>query len=180
MPLDADDLSALYRRHATGMVAFFARRTYDAELAVELMAETFAAAVLDAPKFRGSTEESEAAWLYAIARHKLSGWSRRARVERRALQRLGLEPPILSDAELDRIEELAGVAALRSEVAASLDVLSPALRDALRLRVVEERAYPDVAAKLGITEQTARARVSRALRELAGRLAHLEPEAHRA
>jgi DNA-directed RNA polymerase specialized sigma24 family protein len=37
----------------------------------------------------------------------------------------------------------------------------------VRLRVVDELAYPVVAARLGITEQAARARVSRALRVLA-------------
>lgn len=178
MPLDADDISALYRRHAAGVVAFFARRTYDAELAVELTAETFATAVLERARFRGSGEASEAAWLYAIARHQLSGWLRRARVERRALGRLGLEPPALSDAELERIDELAGIASLRAEVARSLGELSPGLRTAVRLRVVEERSYPEVAAALGVSEQTARARVSRALRTLSGLLAHLEPEAN--
>ena len=40
-------------------------------------------------------------------------------------------------------------------------------RDALRLRVVEERSYPEVADALGVSEQTARARVSRGLRALA-------------
>ena len=38
------------------------------------------------------------------------------------------------------------------------------------LRIVRELAYPDVANRLGITEQAARARVSRALRALGGTL----------
>ncbi|HEY3774967.1 MAG TPA: sigma factor-like helix-turn-helix DNA-binding protein [Solirubrobacteraceae bacterium] len=42
----------------------------------------------------------------------------------------------------------------------------PQHRDALRLRVVEERPYPEVARVLGISEQAARARVSRGLRSL--------------
>ena len=40
-------------------------------------------------------------------------------------------------------------------------------RLALQLRVVEERGYDEVAAALGVDEQAARARVSRALRGLA-------------
>jgi RNA polymerase sigma-70 factor (ECF subfamily) len=45
--------------------------------------------------------------------------------------------------------------------------LSGAQRDALQLRVVEEQSYQQVAAALGVSEQTARARVSRGLRSLA-------------
>jgi predicted DNA-binding protein (UPF0251 family) len=49
-------------------------------------------------------------------------------------------------------------------------VLSVEQRDALRLRVVEERSYAEVALLLGVSEQAARARVSRGLRALAGAL----------
>ena len=44
-------------------------------------------------------------------------------------------------------------------------------RQALWLRVVDERPYVEVAARLGITEQAARMRVSRALRAIAESLA---------
>ena len=39
-------------------------------------------------------------------------------------------------------------------------------REALELRIVKELPYPEVAIALGVSEQTARARVSRALRAL--------------
>lgn len=48
--------------------------------------------------------------------------------------------------------------------------LSPAVRDAMRLRVVDELAYPALAARLGTTEPAARARVSRGLAALADAL----------
>ncbi|MDP2710136.1 MAG: RNA polymerase sigma factor [Solirubrobacteraceae bacterium] len=166
MPLDADDIADLYAGHARQLVTFFARRTYDAEAAVELMAETFAAAVAGRAGFRGRGDDAAAAWLYSIARNRLSDWLRHAYVERKALSRLGLEPPQLSDAELERIEELAGTAELRAEVADQLEELAPDHRAALQLRVVQECSYEDIAARLGISEQTARARVSRALRAL--------------
>jgi RNA polymerase sigma factor (sigma-70 family) len=165
VPLAADDIALLYRTHARSLVAYFARRTFDAHAAAELMAETFAAAVADRHAFRGI--DGGDAWLYGIARHQLSGWYRRARVERRMLAALGLDPPGLSDAEYERIEELSGLAALREEVAARVEELPAEHRRALRLRVVEERSYPEVADALGVSEQTARARVSRALRGLA-------------
>jgi RNA polymerase sigma-70 factor (ECF subfamily) len=48
--------------------------------------------------------------------------------------------------------------------------LSTDLRDAIALRVLDERPYPDVAHRLGISEQAARTRVSRGLRQLADAL----------
>lgn len=170
MPLDADDISRLYDAHARSLVTYFARRTFDAEAAVELAAETFAAAVTDRASFRGDGPDSATAWLYAIARHQLSGWYRRARVEREALGRLGLEVPTLTDVEYERIEELADLAQLRTDVVAGLEELTHEQRRVLRLRIVDERPYPEIAQALGITEQTARARVSRAVRALAQQL----------
>ncbi len=166
LSLDADDIADLYARHARQLVAFFARRTYDAEAAVELMAETFAAVVAGRARFRGRGDEAAVAWLYAIARHRLADWLRHASVERKALAQLGLEPPQLSDAELERIDELAGTAELRARVADQLEGLALDHRTVLQLRVVQEFSYEDIAARLGISEQTVRARVSRALRAL--------------
>lgn len=165
--MSAQTVDALYRRHARSMVKFFARRTLDPEAAVDLVAETFATAIEELPRFRGSSEAEQAGWLYGIARNHLSGWYRRADVERRALRRVGIEPPSLTDADVERIDELAALAPLRLRVALALEALPEEMREALRLRVVEERGYSETAAALGIAEPAARARVSRGLRALA-------------
>jgi len=47
MPLAADDFADAAPRSVPTLVLFFQRRTYDVEVAVDLMAETFAAAVAD-------------------------------------------------------------------------------------------------------------------------------------
>ena len=73
----------------------------------------------------------------------------------------------MSDDDHQRIIELAGLADLRKAVADAFSTLPPEQREALRLRVIDEHAYQDVAATLGVSEQTARARVSRALRRIA-------------
>jgi RNA polymerase sigma-70 factor (ECF subfamily) len=157
-----------YRRRAEPLLVFFARRVCDAELALDLTAETFARAYEGRASFRGGDDPDAAgAWLYGIARNLLRDWYRRGRCERTALGRLGVEPPPLADAELARIEELAGLEPLRGAVAAGLRELSGEQREALRLRVVEELPYPEVAARLGLSEQTTRMRVSRGLRALA-------------
>ena len=106
------------------------------------------------------------AWLFGIARHELSAYFRRGAVERRAMRTLGLDVPVLTDGDYERVEELADLRARRSELVRALAELPLEQREALHLRVVEERPYREVAQTLGITEDTARARVSRALRAL--------------
>ena len=164
--LDADTLEGLYREHSRQMLIFFARRTMDAETATDLVAETFAAAFRDRRQFRGGTREEATGWLFGIARHQLSSFYRRGSVEREAMRRLSVERRDLSDHELERIEELAGIAVLRARVRDRLLELEPADQEILRLRVVEEREYDEIAAVLGVREDAVRARVSRALKRL--------------
>ena len=170
MTLTAEDIDALYRSHARAMVTFFSRRTLDPDAAVDLVAETFAVAIADRSSCRGVDREQWAAWLFGIARNQLHGWYRRGAIERRALERVGIDRPPLVDADVERIVELSGLDELRARVAALLEQLPEEARAALRLRVVEERSYGELASALGVSEQTARARVSRGLRSLAAQL----------
>jgi RNA polymerase sigma factor (sigma-70 family) len=168
MGLSGERLATAYRDNARPLLVYFARRTYDAQVASDLVADTFAAALSARAGFRGGDSAEEvAAWLYGIARHSLARYFKRGRIERSALRRLAVERAALGDEEIERIEELAGLAELRTRVAEGLDRLSDEHRDALRLRVVDELPYPAVAARLAISEDAARARVSRGLRRLA-------------
>jgi len=166
MPLSSEDVAELYRRHASGVVAFLVRRTFLPEVAVDLMAETFAQAYRDRAQFRGEAAEAGAAWVFGIARHCLASYWNSGEVERRALQRLGVERRALTDQEYERVEDLAGLSELCKRLHSEVASLGPDQRDALNLRVVQERSYSDVARELGVSEETARARVSRALRSL--------------
>ncbi len=152
------------------VLVFFTRRTYDGEVALDLTAETFARALEARSRFRGNSDGEAAAWIWGIARNVLGEFFKRGRVERRALRRLGLEPPAMTSDEIERIEQLAGVETLRVAVADALAALAADQREALRLRVVDELDYPSVARHLGVSEPTARARVSRGLRRLAAAL----------
>jgi RNA polymerase sigma factor (sigma-70 family) len=165
--LSADDLEALYQRHGEALLGFFARRSFDAETAFDLTAETFARACEKRRSFRGSVDEEAAGWLYAIARNQLNDYARRGKARQRALHRLGLERPEPSEEELLRVEEMAGLSDMRSALVAALAELDPAQRRAIELRVLEELPYPEVARRLEVSEPTARARVSRGLRGLA-------------
>src|SRR4051812_18782823 len=75
----ADAFGELYRRHVRSMLAFFVWRTGDAEVAADLTAESFAAALAGVRSYRGEAEP--AAWLYGIARRKLALSRRRGRVD---------------------------------------------------------------------------------------------------
>jgi RNA polymerase sigma factor (sigma-70 family) len=158
------------------MLVFFARRTFDADVALELTAETFAVAYAKRAKFRGESTEQAGAWLYAIARNQLHRFYRSGETSRRHLKRLGLELPQYSDGDLDRVETLAGLAPLRRELGARFHDLPSSQRAAVQLRVIEECSYDEVASRLQISEQTARARVSRGLRTLRAQLPDLPKE----
>jgi RNA polymerase sigma-70 factor (ECF subfamily) len=161
------DVDALYARHHDDLLLFFVRRTADVEVALDLWSETFAQAVAGRRKFRGKTDAEAAAWLYSIARNQLARYLRRGYAERRAMQKLGLERPPTDDELVADIWQRAQLDALRIELIAALATLSEPVREAVKLRVVDERPYVEIATRLRISEQAARARVSRGLSALA-------------
>jgi RNA polymerase sigma factor (sigma-70 family) len=163
---DREAFAAFYRRHEKTLLRYFARQVYDPQLALDLTAESFAQAFIGRARFRGQSRGEETAWLQTIARRQLSRYYRRGRVERAALSRLKISLPQASSDELDRIDELAGLDAARTAIREALSQLSAEQRRTLELRIVKELPYPEVARELGVSEQTARARVSRALRAL--------------
>jgi RNA polymerase sigma factor (sigma-70 family) len=161
----------LYDQEAGTLVGFFARRTFDAEIAAELTAETWAEAYSAWPRFR-DRGAGAAQWLYRIARRQLGRYYRTGRIQERARRRLRLPERVVGAGDLERIEELIDFERLGRAVAGALTQLSVGEREAITLRVVEERDYPDVAERLRCTEEAARARVSRALRRLAVVMEH--------
>lgn len=164
---DPDAFIALYEREAEAVLVFLARRTLAGEVALDLTAETFAQAWRGWSGVRTESREQMRGWLFTIARRQLGHYLRRGRVERRAMQRLGLAVPDLYEDDLAEIERASGISALRSTLAVELSKLSSNQRDALRLRIVQELPYEEVARRLGTSESTARARVSRGMRALA-------------
>ena len=164
---DVEVFVALYREHAESLLAYFARRTLDAEVAADLTAETFAQALASRHRFRDHGD-GPAPWLYGIAQHQLSHYHRRGKAGASARARLGMPRRAeLSSDDLLRIEELIDLDATAAQVRRAMADLPAGLRDAVALRIVESQPYSAVAAQLGCTEQAARLRVSRGLRRLA-------------
>jgi RNA polymerase sigma factor (sigma-70 family) len=164
---DPEEFSAFYDAYSDRVLTFLARRVLDPEVAFDLLSETFAKALERQVQFRGNSAAEEQAWLFSIARSEVSHYWRSGRVERAALQRFAVTVPALGEAELDRIEALAGLSAMDHTLLGALDALPDDQRRAVTLRVIDERSYADVAAALDVSEPTARARVSRGLRTLA-------------
>jgi RNA polymerase sigma-70 factor (ECF subfamily) len=158
---DAEAFVAFYRRHLTAVLGFFLRRTGNPELTADLTAEVFAAALLAAERYRPG-ERPALAWLYGIAAHKLADSRRRGRVEDEARRRLSLQPLVIDDEELARVQEMADPGAAEAAVL----TLPPALRDAVMARVVDERPYAEIAQEMQCSELLVRQRVSRGLRAL--------------
>jgi RNA polymerase sigma factor (sigma-70 family) len=154
-----------YDRHVSALLSFFYRRTASAQLAGDLTAETFAEAFLSRGRYR-DTGAPARAWLLGIARHELSRSIRRQRAESRARRRLGMTQTAVEHMDLERIEELADFGPVRTAVQDAVRRLPPALSGAVILRVANDLPYPEVARRLGCSEQAARVRVSRALTRL--------------
>lgn len=166
---DEAAFEAFYRRHAPRLFRWLARET-SREEALDLVAETFARVLVSVHRFRGEGDDAARAWLNGVARNLLRDHLRGREREARALRKLGVEEAVaaaLAHAAADSASELD---ALGVAVDEAFEALSTREQDALRLRVVEERSYPEVARLLAIDPRAARVRVSRALRALGVRL----------
>ena len=163
---DPAAFSEFYRQHADALLRYFVRRVLEAELAVDLTAETMARAFLRRQKFRGSTDEAAAAWLYSIASSLLSSYYRRQKVEHKALRQLGMERPQPVDEAEARMIEREALAEVQEQLQAGLEFISTSQREVIELRFLGDLSYPEIAERLKISEQAARSRLSRGIKEL--------------
>lgn len=165
---EPDAFAELYDRYETALVGYLLRRTGNVEVAVDLAAESFAAALASAHRFRSAPGRTAAAWLFTIAQNILRDSLRRGRVEARARRRIGIRDAVeYAEDELERIEALAG----QTDWAARLlESLSEDQREAVRKRVLEEQSYAKIAGELKTSELVVRKRVSRGLATLRERL----------
>src|ERR1700761_5066621 len=155
-----------YERYGEEILGYFRRRTADPDTALELTAETFSRVWVTRNRFEERDGGSAAPWLYGIARNVLLMSIRRGAVERRTAARLG----VLERLDLgggSEVEPQPGWADGADEL---LDSLPLSQREALRLRIVDERTYDEVADALGTTRSAARVRVHRGLAALRERL----------
>ena len=163
---DKAAFGAIYDRYLPLVLRWSLRETGNREIAADLAAETFAAALTASPRYRPD-KGSVGAWLLGIARNKLRESRRQRRIEDSARRRVGLSPVVFGEADFERVEELSS---LDAGVIELLGTLPPALREAVSQRVIEERSYEEIAEQLRCSESLVRQRVSRGLRTMRSEL----------
>lgn len=163
---DPDAFDELFRRHAARIDAWFRARIVDREVAADLVAETFAQALVSVTRFRGARTGSAAAWLNGIARNLLLQYYRRDRVASRARAKLAMLNETVAPDVTDAIDDAVDARTAAGKLAAAIVTLPDDQQLALQLRVLDRRSYDDVASLLGCTKTAARMKVSRGLRSL--------------
>jgi len=158
-----DAFALFYDRYERAIMGYLLRRTGDAEVAADLTAEVFAAALGAAHRYRPDTPTA-AAWLFTIAHNILSKSRRRGRVEAAARKRLGITEAVrFAPEELSGAELAVGGDSWALEL---LQRLPSEQRDAIRARILDERSYDEIAVELRVSELVVRKRVSRGLSRL--------------
>jgi RNA polymerase sigma-70 factor (ECF subfamily) len=158
---DADAFALLYDRYVGELFAWARARV--GQHAADLAAEVFARAWLSRRRFRDEAGGSTAPWLYGIAQNVLRDSLRKRRIEEGARARLGLPLDVGSEPGYEAAE---GRLSLPDAVLRAVGALPERERELLRLRVVEERPYREIAERLHCSPAVARLRVSRVLRRL--------------
>lgn len=171
LQLNAEHFASLYERMAQDLLVFLTRRTGNPDVALDLVSQTFVEGFAKRGQFRGRSLEQAESWLWSVGRRQLSDYWRRGQVERKALEHAGcVAPRAMTDDEYERVEALAGTSTRNARLHRNMQALPEEQRSAVYLRIVQEREYDDIAVTLSISEQAARARVSRGLRTLAERM----------
>lgn len=165
-----DAFAEVYDRHAREVYAW--ARVRIGEHAADVTAEVFARAWLRRSRFRDEEQGSALPWLFGIAQNVLRESLRKQRIEDSGLRRLGIPLPAVPDTELAAVHERLSLSDAHRLALASLPQED---RELLRLRVIEERPYREIAARLRCTPQAARLRVSRLLRQLQFTLGGQQP-----
>jgi RNA polymerase sigma-70 factor (ECF subfamily) len=151
-----------YRRHYDSVYRFVRRRAASSQEAEDLTQEVFEAA-LAAFAAQRLVGEPSLPWLYTVAERRLIG------VWRRSVKTESLDPdsaPALPSAESygSRVSETLLV---------GLRDLPKGQREVVVLKLLQGRAFAEIASRLGISEEACRMRLSRGLATLRD---HLEAE----
>ena len=136
----------------------------DREIASDLTAETFAAALAGIDRF-DPTKGTPMQWLYGIANNLLKRMWRTNRVSDAARQKLQIQTPLTATSGWDELEAVdAHVDSDR--LTSALERVPPKSRRAVQLRILDRMAYNEIARQIGCKPGAARALVFRGLKRL--------------
>ena len=152
--------------HRPYLVRFAQRKLRDPLLAEDAVHDVFEAVLSGRAVFAGRA--ALRSWLTAVLKHKIVDTVRR-NAGTDSLDD-GFDD---DDSEAMQIEcpgprpdQIAEQHQLLARVLARIDALPPGLRDAMRLRVLEEQSTADVCRELGISEENLFVRIHRARKQL--------------
>ena len=172
---DPEAFREFYDRYAVWIRSWFLRHTGSEPGALDLTAETFAQAWHASRRFRDEADGSGAPWLFGIARNLLRQYHKHNRIESAARERMGIQATSAECEGFERVDELSEVSSLTPLLRNALRALPAEQRRALELRIVHQLPYEAVAGRLGCSQNAARLRVSRALRELTTHMKSAQP-----
>lgn len=165
---DEAALRELYDRHAAWLVLRLRRRTSDPDLVADAVHDTFMAVWKSAGSFRGDGDVG--AWLWGIAiRQLLSRLRRRPAPAPMSSHVVSALSPSVDSAE----DELL-VAIEHGRLGDAMRALSPELRQALQVTVVDGLTSREAGQLLGVPTSTVKSRVRLAKVQLRKQLAHAE------
>ncbi len=155
---DDEAFADLVREYRPQLLGHARRKLGSPEAAEDAVQEALMRALRAMPRFNGNYLVGP--WLHRILSNVCSDEGNRLRRENEKAERFAssdkaLNPPPTTESQLGLdLDDAALMDAMNS--------LSDQYREALMLRFVDELSYEEVAAKAGVSEENARARVSRA------------------
>jgi RNA polymerase sigma factor (sigma-70 family) len=155
-----EDFGVFYERHVAGVTAYIGRRSPGSEVTFDLVAETFARALVHRDRFdprRGPAM----AWLYGIARNLMSDAARNGRVTAATRERLAMEPVALDDEQRGRVAEAGAI-----DLESALAQLPESQRMVVLRRVFGEDEYMRLPGSIESSEQVTRPVPPRGLAKL--------------
>ena len=155
---DDEAFAELVREYRPQLLGHARRKLGCPEAAEDAVQEALVRALRAMPRFNGNYLVGP--WLHRILSNVCSDEGNRLRRDSEKTERFASNDRALNSPS--SIEDELGLDIDDSELADAVDNLSEQYREALMLRFVEELSYEEVAEKAGVSEENARARVSRA------------------
>jgi RNA polymerase sigma factor (sigma-70 family) len=156
------DLERLFNEHARALYGFLTYRVGDPTVAEDLLGDTFERVVRARRQYdrRKGTEQT---WIYTIALNCLRDHARRAKAERRALDRARPPSGDAVNGALDQVED-------RDVLLRALEALDPREREVVALRYGGDLRLRDIATVTGLSPTTVNGRLYSGLRKLRAQL----------
>jgi RNA polymerase sigma factor (sigma-70 family) len=160
---------AIFERHFVPIHRYLNRRV-GLDLAEDLASETFVVAFRRRAGYDWGREDARP-WLFGIATNLMRRYRRTERRKLAAYARIGVDPLVASDPDLDAAEDRAQSQAAGPVLAQALAALRPGDRDVLLLHAWADLSYQEIAGALGVPVGTVRSRLARARRVVREQLA---------